>query len=168
MVAAQFLFGTIDNLTDEQFEQIKQLLIKQKNWVEMYNEIRSDYLLTSGACPVVVSLNTEIWKAMLADPKFDFAIPEEGGFMLIDSFVIPAESKKEEMVYQLINFLYREDVLANNLEKFAFFSTLKDFEGTAGGRKLPVPSSEQIKKLEFFRARLPEKIINNIWISLKA
>lgn len=167
LVAAKYLFGTIDNLTPEQLEQIKNLLIEQKKWVEMYNELRADYMLTSRLCPAVMGLNTEIWKAMLTSDAFDFIIPDEGAFMLIDNFVIPQASKKEEDVYKLINFLYREDVLTNNLTKFAFFSTLKTMDTVQDPRR-PIPTPAQMEKMDFFRHVIPQEVINEIWIAVKA
>lgn len=167
LIAAKYLFGTIDNLTVQQLEQIKQLLIEQKEWVEMYNELRADYMLTSRLCPIVMGLNTEVWKAMLTSDAFTFLIPDEGAFMIIDNFVIPAASKKEEDVYKLINFLYREDVLTNNLTKFAFFSTLKTMDAAQDPRR-PIPTNEQMEKMDFFRHVIPQEVINDIWIAVKA
>lgn len=167
LIAAKYLFGTIDNLTPEQLERIKNLLVEQKQWVEMYNELRADYMMTSRLCPIVMGLNTEIWKAMLTSPAFEFLIPEEGAFMIIDNFVIPSASKREEDVYKLINFLYREDVLKNNLTKFAFFSTLKTMDAEQDPRR-PIPTPEQMNKMDFFRYVIPQEVVNDTWIAVKA
>ena len=36
--------------------------------------------------------------------NIDFLIPKEGGFVIIDNVVIPALSKKDDLIYKFINF----------------------------------------------------------------
>jgi len=169
MIAAQYLFRTVDNLNAEQVQQIKKLLVEQKKRVAMYTDLRTDYLLLAGKCPAVVGLSTEVWKAMRVNPDIDFFIPEEGGFMNIDSIAIPASSENTESAYKLINYLYRVDILKHLVEKYAFFSPLNTVVGQVPDpRRMPVPTARQIKKLDFFRTVFAEKQLNEVWIAVKA
>lgn len=170
MIAAQYLFKSFDTLNTEQMAAIKKLLIEQKQRVAMYTDLRSDYLLLAGQCPAAVALSTEVWKAMRVNPAIDFIIPEEGGFMAIDNIAIPVSSKNTELAYQLINYLYRHDVLKYLIEKYAFFSPINtvEVEGLADHRRLPIPRASQIKKLDFFRTVFNEKQLNEVWVSVKA
>jgi len=168
LIAAYYLFGSIDNLTNNKIKQIKKLLIEQKKWVEAYTDLRSDYLLLSGSCPVAVGMSGEIWRASRFEKKIDFLIPQEGSFIVLDNIVLPKKrSNKEDLVYAFINYLYRPEVQAYHANALSLFPVIEDislsdyFLNTK--KKI-----KKIKKLEFFKNVLSEKQLHNIWITLKA
>ena len=51
-IAALYLFGRYDQLNEQEIEQIKSLLLKQKPHVEIYTDSRPEYVLASGVVPV--------------------------------------------------------------------------------------------------------------------
>ena len=51
-LAALYLFGHIEQLNSHEINEIKKLLIKQKSRVEIYTDLRSEYILASGVVPV--------------------------------------------------------------------------------------------------------------------
>jgi len=166
MIAAQYLFGSIDNLTDEKLAQIEQLLIEQKKWVEIYTEARAEELLVSQSCPVVTTTGPELWLALQDDENISFLIPEEGTFAVIDSFIIPAASQKEEMVYQFLNFMFEKDVLKHHLEKFGFCSPVLSVENSTDEAFCILPLKSN--NVDFFRNVIPQKKIDDLWVSLMA
>jgi len=168
LLAAFYLFGSIDNLDNKKLEKIKKLLIKQKKWVEVYSDLRSDFLLSSGTCPVSIGTSGEIWQAARWDEDIDFLIPKEGTFLLIDSIAISANSTKGDLVYTFINYLYRPDVMWHHVDKYSIFPVTTDVPLS----DMFVESIERIwgdtKKLEFFRNVLSEEQVNTVWIELKS
>jgi len=168
LLAAFYLFGSIDNLDKEKIKKIRELLLKQKKWVEVYTDIRSDYLLLSQACPVAVGVSGEIWQATRFDKELDFLIPQEGTFMLIDSISLSVNSKKEDLAYKFINYLYKSEVVEHHAHKYSLFPVTTDVKL----EKYFVESIERIwqeaKKIDFFRNVLSEEQLNNIWIELKS
>jgi spermidine/putrescine-binding protein len=108
--------------------------------------------------------------------NLDFLIPPEGSFVLIDSFVIPVLTKKEDLTYAFINFLYKEEVLENNFVKYGFLPTIKgsferlhELEGKEFLSKIaPFTKLENFKKLSFFKDILSNEQLNNLWVELKA
>ncbi|MFC1842568.1 PotD/PotF family extracellular solute-binding protein [Candidatus Dependentiae bacterium] len=170
LLAAFYLFGSIDNLDDEKLEKIKNLLIKQKKWVEVYTDIRSDYMLETEACPVAVGSSGEIWKATRFNKDLGFLVPKEGTFMLIDSVAVSAKSKNDDFIYKFLNFLYSKGVMNYHVQKYSLLPVMKDTQLYGYLRK----SLEKIekalkeaKKIDFFRNVLSEKQLNKIWIDLK-
>jgi len=168
LLAAYYLFGTIDNLTDDHIKKIKELLVKQKKWVEVYTDLRSDYLLFSGTVSLAVGMSSEIWQATRFDKSIDYLIPKEGTFMIIDSVAIPAASKKTELIYQFFNFFYDPNVVKYHANKYSTFPVTTNVELD----NYFVKSIERIwresKKLTFFKNVLSEKQLNDVWIALKS
>lgn len=168
LLAAFYLFGSIDDLDSLKLAQIQQLLIKQKKWVQTYTDLAPDYLLLSGSCPVVASLNNEIWQARHADPSLDFVVPQEGTFIVVDTVAIPAKSSKATLVYKLLNYLYKPDVLLHHVERFALFPpmVIGSLENTQEAQAFNM--LQELPKVDFFRNVLPERSLQELWLALKA
>ncbi len=166
MIATQYLYGSIDALSNPgALEAVQQLLLKQKPWVEVYSDVRSGDLLASKSCAVVAALSPDITRLKKEYPNIVFVLPKEGSFMLIDAFLIPKHSHKEDLTYQFLNYLYRPEVVKHNIERYGFCSPVIDV--TADG-DMECPIGNHAKNLEFFRSVIPEAMINDIWISLMA
>ena len=168
LLAAFYLFGSIDNLDDQKIEKIKQLLIKQKKWVEVYADLRADFLLSSGTCPLAVGVSGEIWQAARFDEDVDFLVPKEGTFMVLYNFAMSAKTKKQDAIYKFLNYLYQSRVMEHHANVYSIFPvttnvSLSDYF---------VKSIEQIwrepRKTKLFRNVLSEEQINEVWIKLKS
>jgi len=161
-----YLFGSIEALKDpENLEKVKHLLIEQKKHVEIYSEVRSGDLLLSKACPVVFSLSSEIYRVSREDPLIQFIIPEEGSFLNIDSIVLPVSTRKDDLIYKFINYLYKKEVFAHHAQKYGLCPTLKDIESKNGVMFCP---SSQFDKLHFIKDVVSKRKLNEIWLSVMA
>ena len=160
LIAAQYLFGDTMNLSTDDIQKIKSLLVQQKGSVEAYSEAGAEYLLVSESTPVVVGGASDLSRVSRIDSRFDFVLPQEGGFVLIDSFAIPIGSKKDEFVYKFIDFMYRRDVVIRHQEKYGMCSPLKK-EITSSDE-----SCNEKQKMNFFRSNITEQTLHDIWVSL--
>lgn len=168
LLAAFYLFGSIDNLDSAKLNQIQELLIKQKKWVQAYSDLAPDYLLLSESCPLVVSLNNEIWQARRSDASLDFIVPQEGSFMVVDTVSIPAKSSKATLVYKFLNYLYSPDILRHHVEHYALFPpTSPGFLGEMEETEL-FSLLKTLPQIDFFRNVVPERSLQDIWLALKA
>ncbi len=168
LIAAQYLFGTIDNLTKEQIQRITNFLIDQKSWVELYTESHGEYLLASKASSLVVLLSADMAKIMKRFPNIDFMVPQEGSFVLIDSFALSAHTTKDDFVYQFLNYIYRSDVLKKYVDTFMFFPATTDVEPAFQHESLKIPSGSDVKKIDFFRNVISPDILSDVWVALKS
>src|SRR3990167_9597284 len=125
-LTAYYLFGYTTFLTEEQVQQIKELLLEQKKNVVAYTDFRADFLLQSGTCSVVLASNAIVWKTLQEDLNIAFYVPREGAFLSMENYVIPATSEKEEYVYQFMNFLFSPAVQRYNFENHSYLSTRVD------------------------------------------
>jgi spermidine/putrescine transport system substrate-binding protein len=167
LLASQYLFGSSDiSMTPQHIMQIKKLLLDQKAWVGAYTESSIEHLLLGKICPVVVAMGPDIFRIKRKNPNIDFIIPKEGSFAVIDSFAIPSQSTKKELVYQFINFLYRPEVLKHHQEQFGLCSPIKNLQ--ASEEQQFCPNDKTFAKMKFFKTNIPETLLNEIWIELMA
>jgi spermidine/putrescine-binding protein len=159
MIAAVYLFGSIDALKNpESLQKIKQLLREQKKRVEVYSIARADNLLQLKSCSVSAIMGNEIKRLSKEHGNIKFLMPEEGAFIVIDLFLISKASQKEDLIYQFFNYLYQEMVLDHHRNLFGYCYALKDEK-----QELCL---EKPKKLDFFKNILSDTEINSFWIEI--
>jgi spermidine/putrescine transport system substrate-binding protein len=166
-IAGQYLFGSIEALTElANLEKVKNLLMVQKRHVEVYSEVRSEDMLLAKSCPVVVGLSNDIWRATLKNPNITFLIPKEGSFIDIDSIVIPKTTEKDDLIYEFINYLYRDEVFAHHVRKYGLCPTIVGSE--IAERENFCPSGQKFKLLHFFKDIVSKNKLNEIWLAVMA
>lgn len=170
-LAINYLYGKVRPINKEEVTHVTQLLVDQRKRVEAYTDFRGDFLLESGNCSVVMIANSFIWKTVRDNPHIAYLIPREGTFLNLENYVIPAASKKAEMVYEFMNFLFRLDVQKHNFENGVLLSTRKDADFMFNDHtlmeatKLITPNT--VHKIKLFRNFLSDEQINDIWLSVK-
>lgn len=165
-LAQFYLFKNQKKLTAEQIQAITALLHKQKNWVELYSDVRGEELLAAQSCPVVLTISPDLWRIQQEFPQLKFVVPQEGSFMVLDSFIIPATSQKKALAYQLLNFLYEPSILKQNATQFGFCPPLTTIDVKQFG--ILCPDEQLMQQLQFFNQELSKDVINAIWIAVMA
>ncbi len=169
---ALYLYGDIENMTDEKFQDIRKLLLRQRKWVEAYTDFRADYFIATGNCPIALSTSTYIKRIHPTFPYIQFVIPEEGSFVTIENFCIPKESSKDKYVYRLLNYLYSKESMIAHRENFLFFpatlSPIEDLDLEDYEKKLLFMSEEEFKKFHFFKNIVSQKEVRKLWVEVKS
>ena len=171
-IAAQYLYGNVPSVNPAQLNEIKNLLISQKKLVEVYTELLGDYLLYSRACPVVVTPGAFVYRIMVNDDKIKFLIPQEGGFVVSENFVIMKSCQRPDLVYKFLNFMYQKSMVRKFVEKTFFLTARKDvlyemdLSHLGGQSELLNPS--RFEKLGYFKYIAPRAEISKVWIEVKA
>jgi spermidine/putrescine transport system substrate-binding protein len=167
-IAALYLFGPKKSiLTAQDLAQIKELLLKQKKRVAMYTDLRTDYILLSGAVPVTMGISSNIYNAMRHHKNIHFLMPKEGSFILIDLWLLPQTTKKEDLVYEFLNFLYQPDILQKYADRYNFFP-VRDEVTSSDNRFFLAPTKTLFSSLRFFNYVISEQPLRELWIALKA
>jgi spermidine/putrescine transport system substrate-binding protein len=167
LIAAQYLFGRIHHLTDTDIDAIIELLIRQKKQVGLYTDGRAEYAIAANSCPIGVVLLNDLLKVMTRFDYIDFIIPEEGTFVVVDSFVMAKQTKKDDVIYQFLNYLYDPKVLQKYTAKFQFLSALDTVEPVLLAQKRFIPTKELFKKLHFFENVFSEETLHKIWLAVR-
>jgi len=168
LIAAQYLFGRIHNLTDQEIQQVIELLVAQKKHVGFYTEGRAEYAIAAKSCPVGIVLLNDLLKVMKQFDSVDFIIPEEGTFVIVDSFVVSAQSAKDDLIYAFLNYLYSPEVLTRYTEKFQFLPVVDNVKTLFSFQDRFVPSERFFKQLHFLENVFPEKTLYKIWSAVHA
>ncbi|NGX38079.1 MAG: Spermidine/putrescine-binding periplasmic protein [Chlamydiae bacterium] len=172
LFAAFYLFGQTDSLTPTQFDQVRQLLLMQRDWVEAYTDFRADYFIASGSCPLALSSTAYIKRIHNFFPQIEFIIPEEGSFVTIENFCITKASTKQDYAYKLLNYIYTKESLISHYKNYWYFPAIlspKDELGlTEDERKLYEYSREEFTKFHFFKNIYPQQQVRDLWVEVKS
>lgn len=170
-LAAIYLFGRTTNLTQENLNEIKNLLIKQKNWVEIYMLASLQYYLFGKVVPVAVTSSAFAKKILDLSNKFDFAVPEKGSLVLIDNLAIPKVSKKAKLIHKFIDFVLSKENMLKNSKIFGYNPANKECYKFIDKKFLNNPSfflsDEKFKNLHLLTNQLNLKTIEKLWLEVR-
>lgn len=159
-------------LDDEQLQNIKKLFIEQKSWVGAYTDFQQGYFLTSKTYPLVVCQREIVARQMLAHSDLAFTVPDEGSMFILTNVVICASSKKDDLIYEFLNYIYQYDVLMHNAKEFSILPAVQDVLQNLPQEYIGVenilPGQSLFEKLEIFPNILTQKQINDVWIAFKS
>jgi len=171
LMASFYLYGPKRTLTADELAKTTDLLIKQKKWVNAYADFRADYFLATKNSAVAIASTSYIWRTMKAFPFVGYVIPKEGTFITIENVCIPKESLKEELTYQLINFLYSNASMKTHFETFGIFpstmSVISDLNIDSKTKDLMTLTSSELKDLRFTEVQTSQENIRDAWVVVK-
>lgn len=167
-VGAYYVQGSTDSLDAMTLQRVQDLLLQQKKRVVMYTDSRAPYLLLSKTAQVVLTISYEVARAMRFYPHVDFLIPQEGSFLIVDNWAIPANSTKDDLVYQFINYMYRHTVLKSLIKQFMFYSPLSNLDGADLLPGMRMPTVEDMQRAHFMQVPLSNAQLTDLWVALKS
>ena len=122
LIAAYYLYGPVDTLSQEQILEVQDLLIRQKKWVEAYADARGNYFLAQKIVPLSRHQFVHVENEEKI-PVHQLSPSREGTFISVENLAIPHASQKEEIVYQLLNYLYKPASISEHYETFRLLSS---------------------------------------------
>lgn len=179
-LAAYYLYRPAEGrplarITSDQIQNIKQLLVEQKAWVEAYTDFRPDYFLLTRSVPLIVSQLSSVIRAQEQSSDIGFAIPQEGTFISIENLALPCGSQNDA-VYEFINFVYTPKIMLSHFEKLASLpatvNVLPELRFEDGLRDAIVPlllnRADFEKRILFFAQIMPENTLHDLWVEVKS
>ncbi len=169
-LAVKYRYGMVRPIDQVETQEIKELLIKQKRFVEAYTDFRGDFLLESGNCSVVLVPISAIWKTIVSNDSVAFLLPKEGTFLGLENYAILESSTKEDLVYQFMNYLFRLDVQKHNFQHRILLSTRSDADFVLEHpilRECFEKIGNQEGGAELFEHLLTDEQVNDIWMAVK-
>jgi spermidine/putrescine transport system substrate-binding protein len=88
-------------------EQVKALLKAQKPYVKSYTyvSIKEDSALVKGEVVAAMAYNGDALMVAEHNENIVYVLPEEGGNLWVDYFVIAAKAKNPDLAYEFLNFI---------------------------------------------------------------
>lgn len=176
-LVALYLFGSPNNLTVQNLEKVKEVLIKQRPFVEAYVDFRPDYYLATKNCPLAVSASAFLWRSMYNYEHVDFIVPKEGSIVTIENFAIPKASNKEDLVYEFLKFILTPESVKYHFEsENSLFPVTTDvfdkLDMKESVKKILLMTEEDFKKFAFFRfdklaEPVNEQYLQDLFISVR-
>lgn len=121
-LSMRHMFNRHEDFSDNDFAAITQALVEQKQWVESYTLYSVEYFLLSGLVPIALTSSNFVRKIWDASDKYEFAIPKEGGILVIENLVVTKTSKKQILAHQFINFMLSDEIARLNSEEYGWAS----------------------------------------------
>lgn len=172
LISDLYLYKKIAPLEEPQLQQIKQLLLMQKQWVEAYADFRADYFLATGSCPVALASSSYIWRTKRMFSFVEFVIPQEGTFIAIENFCLPSRTSKEALAYQFINNIFTPNSLNQHFQSYGIFpATLMketDMKMDATMEALFHSSKEDFARYHFNQPIAAPSQILDLWVEVKS
>ncbi len=166
-----YLFGKTQNLNNKELSQIKNLLIDQKNWVEIYMLSSLQYYLFGNVVPVAVSSSAFVKKILETSDEFEFVVPKEGSIVVIDTLAIPKLSKKTNLVHKFINFVLSKENMLENSKIYGYNpANLQSYTGIDKkflNNQSFFPDDEMFKKLHIIHNQIDARKIEKLWFEVR-
>jgi spermidine/putrescine transport system substrate-binding protein len=159
-ITAFYLFGPSASLKRTMLPSIEQLLRTQKPCVEAYADFRANYYLAAKNVAVAMASSADVGRVMRDYPNIDFLVPQEGTLLTIESFALPAQTTKDDLVYEFLKFMFAPEALIQNFERLGFFppttEVLPSLKTSETIRGLLSMSKEQFARFSFLKVGAQE------------
>ncbi|MCL2092253.1 MAG: spermidine/putrescine ABC transporter substrate-binding protein [Micrococcales bacterium] len=151
---------------DDEFGNAVDLLAKHVSDGQIRDVRGSSYTedLASGDAAVVIGYGGDIPQLNVAEDRFDWAFPEDGSTIWIDSLVVPTTSDRLEEAQKLVDYYY-DPVVAAAVAAYVQYVTPVDgvreeiakIDPTLVDNELIFPSEETMTNTVVFRPLTPEE-----------
>ena len=178
---ALYLLGyDVNEASEEQWKEARDLLLKQKNLVQGYVMDEIFNKMSSGSAAIAAYYAGDFITMYEDNDDLGFYYPKEGTNSYIDAMCIPKGSKNIDIAHEYINFMCEEEIAVANAEYTYYASPLTTvvnnedyiesmseahpdaFEILYGEKATSVPSQAY---LNLSPDRLT--LLNNLWEELK-
>ncbi|MBI4056796.1 MAG: spermidine/putrescine ABC transporter substrate-binding protein [Elusimicrobia bacterium] len=163
----------IDSKDPQHLKKVRDFLVQQKPLLKHYSSTTYMDELIAGEIWLCQGWNGDVLQASKENPELDYAIPQEGSFMYVDSLCLIRGSEHREETLSFIDFILRPEVAAeisNTMHYANANAKAKPFLDPALSKDLRVFPSAQIQKRLRFYAGLDEeteRAWNKVWQEVK-
>jgi len=112
-------------IKDDEADRLCPFLIAQKQWIESYTLYSIEYFLFTNIVPIALTSSNFMRKIWDEDKRFDFAVPSEGGILVIENLVIPQKSKRVDLAHAFIDFMLSDEIAELNSSTYKWSSSNK-------------------------------------------
>ncbi|MFN8016036.1 MAG: spermidine/putrescine ABC transporter substrate-binding protein [Acidimicrobiia bacterium] len=143
---------------NKEFDRLKDLLDSNKINGVNGNDYITD--LSGGNLAACIAWSGDVAQLAQDNPDIRFVVPESGGTLSSDNFMIPISSDKPELATEFINYFYDPAVSAKWVEAVQYISPVKGVEdeltklgGDAAAlvdNPLVVPNNDMLSNLHIF------------------
>ncbi|MCD8181337.1 MAG: spermidine/putrescine ABC transporter substrate-binding protein [Firmicutes bacterium] len=119
-MTAKSLGYSMSTSDETELAEIKEKLLSIKPNVKLYDSDSPKSALISGECSIASVWSAEVALAMEEVDSIEVVYPEEGAYLFMDNWAIPAGSKNIDAAMEFINFMLDAENMALILEEFPY------------------------------------------------
>lgn len=121
-LACALIYCGFDPNTTQPDELLKatECLIRWKNNIAKFEVDDAKRALASGEFKMIHTYNGDMLQVISEKPYIRFVIPQEGATVTFDNFVITKDSDNVDLAYQFIDFMYRPENAAKNMNEIMY------------------------------------------------
>lgn len=171
---SHYLFGPRESLDAKEAKEIRKLLKTQKNHVEAYADYRAKYLIVTEHSPIALLKSGFICQLAKENPEIKYHLLKEGLFISIENIVLPKSCQNKEAAYRFMNYLYRPEILAKNIDLSPLFPACKDVLPLTKTLEKPyyeileeIEERKKEEEFQFFSYLLPPEEMREMWVNAK-
>lgn len=168
MILSNHILNKIKNLSNNDYLRIKQILMKQSSWVEIYMLASLQYYLLAGVVPLAVTSSAFAKKILEISKDYTFVIPKTGALLIIDNLAIPNSSNKKNLTIKFIDFLISKEVMTYNSNLFGYNPSNKKAYSLTQEQFIKnrsfLPIDEMFEKMYILHNELDIKKIEKLWL----
>ena len=136
----------------KELKEVKELLLKQKPYVDGYNYITLDENspMVKGDIHMAFGYSGDILALKEYDDNVEYVVPKEGGYLWVDYWAVAKASRNKDMAYKFLNFI-NQPAQAAQLAEWAHYPS-------------PNKAAEKLLPAKFLSNKLiypPEDVLNN-------
>ena len=121
--AALLTLGYDVNSTDQkQIDEAVELVNKWKKNIAKFEVDDAKRALATGEFYLIHNYSGDMIQVSMEKPTIKFIIPKEGGTVTFDCFAITNNSPNSKLAHEFINFMYRPDISAENMDEIGYVS----------------------------------------------
>jgi len=175
-IALKALGYSINSLDKNELLKAEALLQAQKPFVKRYGymSVEEEGELVTGSIAAATTYNGDALSLQEYNSNIKFVLPEEGGELWVDHWVVFSSAKNRQLAYQFLNFINQPEIAAKNAEYVymapANTESLKYVSQEFLDNSIIFPSIEQLERYEVLqhlegrtlrtRSRIFNKIVN--------
>ena len=120
--ALRVLGKDINSTAPEDIDAATEVVLRWKKLNPRFEPDAAKLSLASGHLDLIQTYSGDILQEMDDNPDLAFVIPEEGSTCTLDNLMILKNSRNPDLAAKFINFLYRPDICAKNMEAVMYLS----------------------------------------------
>jgi spermidine/putrescine transport system substrate-binding protein len=153
--AGKLLGYSINTRVPEEFEEIRNLLLRQKSLVHgYYDDVEMQELMESEELWVAQLYSGEGLLLMDRDEKYRFFVPQEGAALWVDCFVIPRDAKHKEAAHRFLDYILKPEVNAEIASELWYStpneSAIPIMDSEVVNSPMVFPPEEVLQRCEYF------------------
>ena len=147
---------------------VLDLLKRQKEFIEAYTDHRAHYLVSSIDPPIAILRSSFFFKH--SDTLSHFYPPKNGTFATIENVALSASSEHVDEAYKFIEFIYRPEIMALQIDKGPLFPACRD---ALTFTTIPLTPRyfellETLSPNDLYFFNIPSETVRPLWVEVQA